>query len=146
MIPVLNFQFLGLPELFAVLSQPDNYSGLILSSPRAVEALSLAVKSQETGTTPCIKMSFFASGEFVVQTQAIFFLFKWIMDLFGHYRTLRLFTAVVIQLTLTGVFSSNAEQSIIHIDKGIFVFLLLTFLQSGGSGWWRFGMLNPFTR
>ena len=63
MIPVLNFQFLGLPELFAVLSQPDNYSGLILSSPRAVEALSLAVKSQETGTAPCIKMSFFAFGE-----------------------------------------------------------------------------------
>ncbi|OQV17544.1 putative Nicotinamide/nicotinic acid mononucleotide adenylyltransferase 1 [Hypsibius exemplaris] len=47
LIPVLTFQFLGLPEYQAALYQPECYSGLILTSPRTVEALALAIKSNE---------------------------------------------------------------------------------------------------
>ncbi|XP_055332715.1 uncharacterized protein LOC129584544 [Paramacrobiotus metropolitanus] len=46
-IPVINFQYLGVPELQNALFRPEQYSGLILTSPRGVEALALAAKGNE---------------------------------------------------------------------------------------------------
>ncbi|CAL1685313.1 unnamed protein product [Lasius platythorax] len=43
-LQTLRFEFVNISELRACLSTADKYSGLILTSPRAVEAISLAVK------------------------------------------------------------------------------------------------------
>jgi uroporphyrinogen-III synthase len=48
---VLNFQFIALSEYQDALSQPESYSGLILTTPRTVEALALAIKADEAGRT-----------------------------------------------------------------------------------------------
>ncbi|XP_012578903.1 PREDICTED: uroporphyrinogen-III synthase [Condylura cristata] len=43
-IPVLSFEFLSLPELSEKLSHPEDYGGLIFTSPRAVEAVGLCLE------------------------------------------------------------------------------------------------------
>ena len=50
LIPVLNFQDRGIPELQEALMRPDSYSGLILTSSRAVDALAIAERTLEGGT------------------------------------------------------------------------------------------------
>ncbi|GAU92541.1 hypothetical protein RvY_04610 [Ramazzottius varieornatus] len=47
LIPVLNFQDRGVPELQEALMRPDSYSGLILTTPRAVDALAIAERTLE---------------------------------------------------------------------------------------------------
>ncbi|XP_045710052.1 uroporphyrinogen-III synthase isoform X8 [Phyllostomus hastatus] len=44
LIPVLSFEFLALPSLSEKLSQPERYGGLVLTSPRAVEAAELCLR------------------------------------------------------------------------------------------------------
>lgn len=44
LIPVLSFEFLSLASLSEKLSQPENYGGLIFTSPRAVEATKLCLE------------------------------------------------------------------------------------------------------
>ncbi|GAB1865861.1 uroporphyrinogen-III synthase [Camponotus japonicus] len=43
-LQTLQFEFVNISELRACLSTADKYSGLILTSPRTVEAISLVVK------------------------------------------------------------------------------------------------------
>ncbi|XP_003794158.1 uroporphyrinogen-III synthase [Otolemur garnettii] len=43
-IPVLSFEFLSLPSFSEKLSHPENYGGLIFTSPRAVEAVELCLE------------------------------------------------------------------------------------------------------
>nr|XP_056706036.1 uroporphyrinogen-III synthase isoform X2 [Euleptes europaea] len=43
LIPVLAFEFISLQALFEKLSRPEQYRGLIFTSPRAVEALKLCL-------------------------------------------------------------------------------------------------------
>ncbi|KAM4704274.1 uroporphyrinogen-III synthase isoform 2-T2 [Rhinophrynus dorsalis] len=44
LIPVLSFTFVSLEPFFDKLSQPENYNGLIFTSPRAVEAVKLCLE------------------------------------------------------------------------------------------------------
>ncbi|XP_037352562.2 uroporphyrinogen-III synthase isoform X1 [Talpa occidentalis] len=44
LIPVLSFEFLSLPGLSEKLSRPEDYGGLIFTSPRAVEAVELCLE------------------------------------------------------------------------------------------------------
>uniref|UniRef100_A0A8C5PXJ1 Uroporphyrinogen-III synthase n=1 Tax=Leptobrachium leishanense TaxID=445787 RepID=A0A8C5PXJ1_9ANUR len=44
LIPVLSFTFVSLENLFDKLSHPENYDGLIFSSPRAAEAVKLCLE------------------------------------------------------------------------------------------------------
>lgn len=46
---MLNFQDRGVPELQEALMRPDSYSGLILTTPRAVDALAIAERTLEGG-------------------------------------------------------------------------------------------------
>lgn len=82
-IPVLNFQFLGIPELQSALFRPEQYSGLILTTPRAVEALLLAVKSDDKGiknldyfTHPLIFMIFLLFSFFILFIQRFCCVFR----------------------------------------------------------------------
>ncbi|KAM5271859.1 uroporphyrinogen-III synthase [Ctenodactylus gundi] len=45
LIPVLSFEFLSLPSFSEKLSRPEDYGGLIFTSPRAVEAVELCLKN-----------------------------------------------------------------------------------------------------
>ncbi|XP_042557244.1 uroporphyrinogen-III synthase [Dipodomys spectabilis] len=50
LVPVLSFEFLSLSSLSEKLSHPEDYGGLILTSPRAVEAVELCLeKDSKTG-------------------------------------------------------------------------------------------------
>ncbi|XP_008579187.1 PREDICTED: uroporphyrinogen-III synthase isoform X2 [Galeopterus variegatus] len=44
LIPVLSFEFLSLPSFSEKLSHPEGYTGLIFTSPRAVEAVELCLE------------------------------------------------------------------------------------------------------
>ncbi|XP_048362223.1 uroporphyrinogen-III synthase isoform X2 [Sphaerodactylus townsendi] len=44
LIPVLAFEFISLTSLFEKLSHPEQYHGLIFTSPRAIEALKLCLR------------------------------------------------------------------------------------------------------
>ncbi|PNJ65279.1 UROS isoform 6 [Pongo abelii] len=44
LIPVLSFEFLSLPSFSEKLSHPEDYGGLIFTSPRAVEAAELCLE------------------------------------------------------------------------------------------------------
>lgn len=44
LIPVLSFEFLSLPSFSEKLSHPEDYGGLIFTSPRAVEAAQLCLE------------------------------------------------------------------------------------------------------
>uniref|UniRef100_A0A2I2ZEM1 Uroporphyrinogen-III synthase n=1 Tax=Gorilla gorilla gorilla TaxID=9595 RepID=A0A2I2ZEM1_GORGO len=44
LIPVLSFEFLSLPSFSEKLSHPEDYEGLIFTSPRAVEAAELCLE------------------------------------------------------------------------------------------------------
>ncbi|XP_063291147.1 uroporphyrinogen-III synthase [Pelobates fuscus] len=44
LIPVLSFTFVSLEDFFDKLSHPENYDGLIFTSPRAVEAIKLCLE------------------------------------------------------------------------------------------------------
>ncbi|KAF6318034.1 uroporphyrinogen III synthase [Rhinolophus ferrumequinum] len=44
LIPVLSFEFLSLPSFSEKLSHPEDYGGLIFTSPRAVEAVELCLE------------------------------------------------------------------------------------------------------
>ncbi|KAK2167779.1 hypothetical protein LSH36_24g08000 [Paralvinella palmiformis] len=43
-IPVLDFSFIHLDELWSSLCEPDRYSGIILTSPRAVQSVTQAIE------------------------------------------------------------------------------------------------------
>ncbi|KAM9324833.1 uroporphyrinogen-III synthase [Gastrophryne carolinensis] len=45
LIPVLSFQFVSLEQLFHKLSHPEQYEGLIFTSPRAVDAVQLCLQT-----------------------------------------------------------------------------------------------------
>ncbi|XP_018616377.1 uroporphyrinogen-III synthase isoform X2 [Scleropages formosus] len=45
LIPVLSFKFVSLERLWEKLRQPEEYAGLIFTSPRAVEAVSMCLES-----------------------------------------------------------------------------------------------------
>ncbi|XP_068111832.1 uroporphyrinogen-III synthase isoform X2 [Hyperolius riggenbachi] len=45
LIPVLSFQFVSLDQLYYKLSHPEQYEGLIFTSPRAVEAVRLCLET-----------------------------------------------------------------------------------------------------
>ncbi|XP_056388976.1 uroporphyrinogen-III synthase isoform X1 [Hyla sarda] len=47
LIPVLSFKFVSLEHLFDKLSHPENYEGLIFTSPRAVEAVRLCLEDNK---------------------------------------------------------------------------------------------------
>lgn len=47
LIPVLSFKFVSLNTLSDWLFQPDNYGGLIFTSPRAVEAVKMCLEQEE---------------------------------------------------------------------------------------------------
>ncbi|XP_040293679.1 uroporphyrinogen-III synthase isoform X1 [Bufo bufo] len=47
LIPVLSFTFVSLEHLYDKLSHPENYEGLIFTSPRAVEAVKLCLKNNK---------------------------------------------------------------------------------------------------
>ncbi|XP_041123353.1 uroporphyrinogen-III synthase isoform X2 [Polyodon spathula] len=47
LIPVLSFEFVSLDALSEKLSHPEKYGGLIFTSPRAVEAVSLCLEQNE---------------------------------------------------------------------------------------------------
>ena len=49
-IPVLSFNFINLPQLCAYLASPQHWGGIIFTSKRAVEAVRLAVESQNLST------------------------------------------------------------------------------------------------
>nr|XP_019597751.1 PREDICTED: uroporphyrinogen-III synthase isoform X1 [Rhinolophus sinicus]XP_019597752.1 PREDICTED: uroporphyrinogen-III synthase isoform X1 [Rhinolophus sinicus] len=55
LIPVLSFEFLSLPSFSEKLSHPEDYGGLIFTSPRAVEAVELCL--QEDNKTEVWKKS-----------------------------------------------------------------------------------------
>lgn len=46
LIPVLSFEFLSLPDFAEKLSHPEDYGGLIFTSPRAVEAAELCLEKE----------------------------------------------------------------------------------------------------
>ncbi|XP_072280784.1 uroporphyrinogen-III synthase [Pyxicephalus adspersus] len=45
LIPVLSFKFVSLEQLYDKLCHPENYEGLIFTSPRAVEAVTLCLQT-----------------------------------------------------------------------------------------------------
>ncbi|KAF6112151.1 uroporphyrinogen III synthase [Phyllostomus discolor] len=60
LIPVLSFEFLALPSLSEKLSQPERYGGLVLTSPRAVEAAELCLRRDggTEGESPALPLLF----------------------------------------------------------------------------------------
>ncbi|NXY82973.1 HEM4 synthase, partial [Alcedo cyanopectus] len=46
LIPVLSFEFTSLESLFEKLSHPEDYGGLIFTSPRALEAIKICLKEK----------------------------------------------------------------------------------------------------
>ncbi|NWH62465.1 HEM4 synthase, partial [Geococcyx californianus] len=44
LIPVLSFEFISLENLFERLSHPEDYGGLVFTSPRALEAIKICLK------------------------------------------------------------------------------------------------------
>lgn len=47
LIPVLSFEFVSLPSLFEKITHPEDYGGLIFTSPRAVEAVKLCLAEND---------------------------------------------------------------------------------------------------
>ncbi|XP_048194001.1 uroporphyrinogen-III synthase [Perognathus longimembris pacificus] len=68
LIPVLSFEFLSLSSLSEKLSHPEDYGGLIFTSPRAVEAVQLCLeKDHKTGVwEKSLKESWNAKSVYVV--------------------------------------------------------------------------------
>ncbi|XP_062958481.1 uroporphyrinogen-III synthase isoform X3 [Cynocephalus volans] len=61
LIPVLSFEFLSLPSFSEKLSHPEGYTGLIFTSPRAVEAVELCL--EKNNKTEVNKIGLDAEGE-----------------------------------------------------------------------------------
>ncbi|XP_056153186.1 uroporphyrinogen-III synthase [Lampris incognitus] len=68
LIPVLSFKFVSLNTLSDKLFQPDKHGGLIFTSPRAVEAVRMCLKTEERGEewNSCIKDRWNAKSVYVV--------------------------------------------------------------------------------
>uniref|UniRef100_A0A5F7ZTP8 Uroporphyrinogen III synthase n=1 Tax=Macaca mulatta TaxID=9544 RepID=A0A5F7ZTP8_MACMU len=61
LIPVLSFEFLSLPSFSEKLSHPEDYGGLIFTSPRAVEAAQLCL--EKNNKTEVSKIGLDTEGE-----------------------------------------------------------------------------------
>ncbi|XP_053306924.1 uroporphyrinogen-III synthase isoform X2 [Spea bombifrons] len=68
LIPVLSFKFVSLEILFEKLSQPENYDGLIFTSPRAVDAVKLCLEkpTNKEAWEQCLKGKWNSKRVYVV--------------------------------------------------------------------------------